>query len=425
MELKNLSFKNIIVATVGFLTVVTLPIVGTNLWETLDARYIMVIQSPLDGTLTVHTTAGLKWQGGGKVTTYPRRQELTFICPAVEKVKDKEGNITTISSARDLDTSLRVRFKEGGHASLCGAISWEMPLDPPNIVAIHQKFGSTEGIETQAVKKMMDAAVYMSGPLMSSTESSGGRRAELVQFINDQARNGVYVTSVTQSTTIDPLTKLEHIESTTQILRDDKGMPKRQQGSTIGEFSINLLPLSISEIRYDDVVEQQIADRQKATTRVQISLANAIAAQQDAITTEATGKANAAKAKWEQEIIKAKEVVIAQQQLEVATLKAQEAQQYKVEQELRGAGEAARKRLVMEADGALDPKLNAAIEINKMYADAIAKAQPGAWSPQFVFGGNGQQTGSAATSLVDLLTAKTAKDLALDMSLTGKSATQK
>jgi trimethylamine:corrinoid methyltransferase-like protein len=107
----------------------------------------------------------------------------------------------------------------------------------------------------------------------------------------------------------------------------------------------------------------------------------------------------------------------------VATQRAKVAEQYKREQILRGEGDAQAKTLRMNADGALDVKLAAAVEINLAYAQAIEKALPGAWSPQVVMGNGTGSGGNGATALVEMLTARTARELGIDMSVTkGKTA---
>ena len=394
---------------IAAVVIVLTPFLVGNLFENLDAHEVMVIQSPVSGDLTVHTDPGIKYQGFGKVTKYPRRAQYAFV---------NDGKV---------DNSKKLRFNDGGHANLSGAVSWEMPLTPEKIISIHKTFGNTEGVESAAVAKMIDAAVYLAGPLMSSTESSGERRAELVQFINDQAEHGVYVTQVKEKEVTDPMNdKNKKLITVTEIMRDEKGMPKRQQGSILQEFGIKLLPMSIQELKYDAIVEKQIAERQNATTQVQIAQANAKRAEQDAITIEKQGQAAAAKTKWEQETVKAKEVTLAQQKLEVATLAAKEAEAFKREQILRGEGEAARKQLVMNADGALDQKLEAYKDVQKQWAEAFAKYQ-GQMVPGVVMGGgNGSQTSMGnAQNFVDLMTMKAAKDLGLDMTVTGKTATNK
>lgn len=391
-------------AIAGVFFLLAVFVIPPQLFENLEANHVMVIQSPVDGTLNCYTNPGMQWQGMGKVTTYPRRGAYSF------------------DNAKE-DNSKKLRFNDGGHANLYGSVNWEMPLDCKSIIELHKNFGSAEGIQAQAVAKMVDIAIYLSGPMMSSTESSGERRAELVQLINDQAQHGVYRMVTKTVLRADPITGEKREYATVEIVRDAAGNPLRQQGSILEQFHITLLPISVTDIRYDSVVEKQIAQRQEATTQVQIAQANARRAEQDAITAAKQGEANAAKARWEQETIKAKEVTKAQQSLEVATLGAREAEQYKKEQILRGEGEAARKQLVMSADGALDQKLEAYKQVNKVWADAFSKFG-GAMVPAVQMGGaNGATAMASAQSLVDMLTAKTARDLSIDLSTQGKSAT--
>lgn len=396
------NFKGILGGLIALVLVVLVP----NFIENQDASELMVIQS-LNGDLNVYTEPGPHWQGFGKVTYYPRQAQYSFC----STVNDKQEVLCENANS----TAKRLRFNDGGHANLNGFVMWEMPTDAKSIIEIHKRFGSAESVQNRAVAKMIDGAVYLAGPLMSSTESSGARRAELVQYINDQAENGVYVTHSENVTVKDPITGQEKTDSVTKIALGTNGLPQRQQGSVLAELNIKLQPMSISELKYDNVVEKQIADRQKAITQVQNARANALRAEQDAITAAKQGEADAAKAKWEQEVIKAKLVTEAQQKLEVAQLATKEAEQFKLAEILKGQGEAERKRLVMAADGALDPKLKAYIEVNAKYADAISNYK-GNWVPGVVMGGVGGKS-NGAQDMIDLLSVKTAKELGLDMTM--------
>ncbi|MEJ0057272.1 MAG: hypothetical protein WDN75_17420 [Bacteroidota bacterium] len=68
----------------------------------------------------------------------------------------------------------------------------------------------------------------------------------------------------------------------------------------------------------------------------------------------------------------------------------------------------------MQADGALEMKLNAQVEVQKAWADAFSKYTPARSVPQFQTGAGGGN-GNGAISFMDIITAKTAKDFALDM----------
>lgn len=93
----------------------------------------------------------------------------------------------------------------------------------------------------------------------------------------------------------------------------------------IQAYNIKLSNLSINSINYDANVEAQIRDQQKLTMQVQTAIANAKKAEQDVLTAEQQGKADAAKAKWTQEVLKAKVVTAAEQEKAVAELNAKTA----------------------------------------------------------------------------------------------------
>lgn len=109
----------------------------------------------------------------------------------------------------------------------------------------------------------------------------------------------------------------------------------------------------------------------------------------------------------------------AEQRLAVADLDRKAAEQTKLQQILLGEGEAARKRLVLEADGALEAKLATYEKVAGTFAAAMRGSN---WVPSVVMaGGNGGGSASSgAVDLIGLLTAKTAKDLALDMNMRGQ-----
>ena len=165
----------------------------------------------------------------------------------------------------------------------------------------------------------------MTGPLMSSKESSAEKRNDLLSFIEDQSINGVYRTIQEDVKVHDDLMNTDKTVTVVKIVQDKNGLPMRQEQSTIKLYGITLQGLALNSIDYDAEVENQIKVQQQAYMQVQTAIANSKKAEQDAITTELQGKAAAAKAKWEQEVIKAQAITQAQQEKEVAALQAQTA----------------------------------------------------------------------------------------------------
>lgn len=405
--------SRIITGIVAGVAIVIAAIAGPNLVEDLDSSELMVIQSP-SGDLTVYTEPGWHYQGFGSVTKYKRRSEFSFVdaacLPKGTQIRPTGG--------------LTIRFYDGGSAMLCGTISWMMPTDPKAIIEIHRDFRSNEAFEAQAIRRSMEVAATFSGPTMGSFDSAAGKRNDLLQILNDQTLNGVYKTkSVTRR--VKDVTGVEKDVSIIEIQTDDKGVPIRAQASYVDKYKVTMLPMTISGFKYEDRVEAQIQQQQAATNEAIIAIANAKKADQDALTAEARGRAEATTAEWQQKTLAAKDIATAQSRVTIAEAALKEAELYKKSEILRGEGEAGRKKLVMEADGQLDIRLLAWKEVNLAYAEAIQNARPGAWVPTVnMTGAAGATTGNSAETLVQLMTAKTAKDMGVDFSALSDTSKQ-
>lgn len=358
-----------------------------KIFENVDADQIVCIQSPLSGDLAWHTSAGVKWQGFGKVTNYVKLDTYEFQVP--------------------------VRFNDGGHGTINGSLNYELPLAAEQLTQIHMKYGSQQAIQKSLVETVTNKCVYMTGPLMSSKESYAEKRTSLILYIEDQIQNGVYKTTQKDVKTKDPITGVEKTVAVVEITKDEKGLAARQEEAVLSSYGINTSNFAVVKLDYEKAVENQIKQQQELTMKVQTAVASSKEAEQRAITVAKEGEANAAAAKWAQEVEKAKAVTLAQQQFEVATLEAKSAEQEKRKQILLGEGEAARKRAIMQADGALQMKLTAYVETQKVWADAMSKmTQPVVPS---VMMGDGKGAGNGVTQFMELLSAKAARDLQADV----------
>jgi hypothetical protein len=287
--LTNMRPTKVLAFGLGILLIVFLLFSG-KMVENVDNSEIVIIQSPFTGKVTVHTTPGPVMQSFGTATHYRKSHQFWF------SKKNDEGS--------DEDQSIKIRFNDGGHGQISGSVRWYMPTDDMGILKLHTDFGSQDAIEQQLVRQVVTKSIYMTGPLMSSKESSAEKRNDLLSFIEDQCINKTV---------------------TVVKIMEQNNVPLRQEKSALMSYNISLQGLALNAIDYDDEVEQQIKVQQQAYMQVQTAIANSKKAEQDAITTELQGKASAAKAKWEQEVIKAQAVTQAQQEKEVAGLQAETA----------------------------------------------------------------------------------------------------
>jgi len=408
------------IGSVGLVAILTLVLflgvfaskVGTN----VDDAEILVTQDAYDGDITVYNTGGFKWIWFAGKIGYLKRGQLEFAPPV------DENNVSTVSLDSDEAKAygLRLRFNDKGGATLYSQFSYTMPTDKELIKRIRAKYPSEAAMERDLLRPVITKAVYMTGPTMSSEESTAVKRSELIGSIMDQINNGPYKTENIQVKIEDTLSGKPKTVTVARIVEDPTAPNgrARQEVSPLKEFGISVLNPEIKKIKYDEQVEDQIEAQRKITMDIQTAVAKTKEAEQNAIRAVEEGKANAATAKWAQETENAKDIALAEKNKTVAKLAKEAAKFTKEEQILLGQGEAERKRLVMKADGALEKKLKTYENVNAMYAKAMSDYK-GNWVSQVNMGGSGGSSSgkNTAQNMIDLLTVKTAKDLALDLSL--------
>ena len=131
----NMSMTKLVSLGTGLFAFFVVLVTSPQLVENVDAKDIVVIQSAISGDLAVYTEPGWRWQGFGKVTTYPRRDQFSFLIGKV----DSDGKT-------HLDESINTRFNDGGSGKLSGTLYWAMPITNEKIVKLHTDFGSIAAV---------------------------------------------------------------------------------------------------------------------------------------------------------------------------------------------------------------------------------------------------------------------------------------
>lgn len=387
-----------------------------------DAGNRTVVQYPT-GTLYVKFSPGwyMKWFG----TTTVYRDVLTFDF-------DKEANDYESS----LNTSgISVRYQDGGTGRVYGKARFSLPNDEVTMISLHKAFRSNDGVASKLIKTVSEEGMNLTAGLMSSEEAYAEKRGTFTQWAEEQIKGGKYQTELKQISTVDQGTGKRVTKNVPVIKYGNDGRPV-QLNSDFKDYGLAVTGFQITDWDFEAKTLAQISAKREATMAIITAKANAERAKQDALTAEEQGKANVMKAKYEKEVEKERAVVDAERAKEVAVIKAEQlvevatqqkleaeqkkltAAEYKQEQILRGEGDGEYKRLVMEADGALAQKLATYERVQNRFAQAIEKQK---WVPEIQMGvsNSNQSGGSAATTLIDMLNAKTAKELALDMRIIG------
>lgn len=389
------SISAIIFAVIAIVFLFLLPSVG----EDVPNEEIIVNQYPFTGKMAYWTTPGFKGQWFGRKTTYYKTQQFWF-------GSSDDDN-------RQQGTPIPVIFNDASDGLIYGSLRIKLPTDEEHLSRIQTDYNGMDRLMNDLVSQTVTKVIYASGPLMSAFESYAEKKNDLIEYITDQLNNGVYKTAVKVEETVDPVTGEKKTVKLATLIPDENapGGYKRSERSPFAYYGITIGSdqggqVSISKIDYSDKVKQQIAQQQEANMLIQTSKAKSAAAQQEAVRAEQEGKASAAKAKWEQEKIKAVEVTKAEQEYEVARLAALKAKEEAKRIEAEGEAKAAANRALVSAG--LTPLERATIEKETKIgvAEALSKTK---WPTVVMSGGNGQNNAmdvialKQMTDLVDKL----------------------
>lgn len=415
-KLPKLSFvKFVLIAAIAF------GVMTSTKWiETVEKGTYQVKQAAITGTMDAKMTPGIWYQGWGDIDPWPKAETFFFTSE-----KDAEGDTAA-------DNSIEVRFNDGSVAKISGTARVIMPISPAEAIALTTERGHKTYMDVQQklIFPTVRNVLRSTSNLMTARESYNEKRLDFVTWARDQIENGVYQTDEVVATVEDLVTG-EKVRKNIKVIRRDKNGQPMYQANPLGDTGIRLVNFEIKSFKYEDKVRKQISKQQEARMNVETAKAKAEEARQEELRTIAEGKQKVAAAKYEQEQEKIRAVVSAQKDKEVAELQAAKllevaklnkaaAAENKAANILDGQGIAEKNRLILQSDGALDKKLDAYIMVNKNYAKAISDYD-GNWVPTTVLGGGeGGEAGGGAQALIQMLSVKTAKELALDTTIRGK-----
>lgn len=409
--------KRIIMLVVGLAAVLTVALSAGGLFETNKAGKIQVKQAIVTGTMTCRTEPGTYLQMFGDIHTY--KEALTFYFTADTETGEKR------------DQSLATRFNDGSKARVSGSVRIILPKNCEKLIDLHKKFRSQDGVMHELVLPAVRKALFNTGPHMSAAESYAERRVEFAALLEDQLVNGIIMVDKRREKRPDIITGKEKDVWVVEKRQCSKEGPRCVGGfvrdpSAFHQFGVRVTNMAIDRIDYSKQVHKQIEQQRQARMDIITQQAQAKRAEARASKADAEAKAQIAETRAKEEVAKTQMIVRAEAKKKQAVLKAEQMRDVaKLDMEaaglekkadiLRGEGESARRRLVMQADGALDKKLKAWLEAQKAFAAAIGGAKPGAIVPQVVMGSS-TSGGNPMNSLFGLWAAKAAKDLNLDLS---------
>lgn len=415
--------------------IVLILLIGVVLFNQIVGKVVsgtyVTKQAAITGTMTAHMKPGWYPLMFGDDIVWPKSE--TYFATADKDAKDDV----------DEDMSIAAQFNEGSKVAISATARIILPTDEQQAIDIVNKYGyrSYTSLRDKHILPILRKAIRNTASLMTAVESYATKRTDFQVWVADQLENGLYVLETDQrkvkadESCIDSEKKKCEMKSEPYKvikMQADGITPVREAKKSLVP-GITILNFEVKSFEYDTKVKEQIAKQQTARMDVQTAIANAKKAEQERIAAEALGKKAVTEAEYKELEIKARQIVVAQREKEVAELAGEkrknvakldrDAAEFKKQEEiLLGQGEAERKKLVMMADGALKQKLEAIQAMNKDWANAFATRKV----PAYVnYGGSGKNGVAGSTDLESqqfqqLVNLKLMETIGLDMEIQKK-----
>ncbi len=377
--------------------------IGMNMIGDNNNGYYQIVEAFYTGSLSARYDPGMYRKMLADVYTYKIEDAYDFV-----KVDD------------DNDSRVDVRFNDGGIAKISGNVRFRIPRVDEYLFKIHKHFRGNKEMVHECILQLVNESVILTAALMSSEEAYTTKRSAFSEMSRDQVMDGVYLTESRITLDKDPDTGEPVRKEIVDIMRGPDGKSVRKE-NPLEDYGIQIAQFIIKEIDYEQATLNQIKAKREALQAIATAKAAADKAIQDKKTAEETGKKAVTEAEYTARVDMQRDIVVAEQQrdsaitisqarLSVAKLNRQKAEQYKMEQILKGDGEAEKRRKVMLADGALAQRIQTYKEVIGYWAVAYAKHRP---TPEIEVGNN--KADNNGYSLLLAINEHVQKDLGLDL----------
>jgi hypothetical protein len=404
MEIEKTTIVKLVVGVIAAITLLSF-----NPFSYNHAGERTVVEQ-MDGKQFVQFTPGVYYAGFlAKHKEWPNQISVSY---QAEK-PDMELSDGTIEIGK-----IQIRF--GGDATtafVSGITQYILPIDDKEMIIMHNTHRTPQSLVSKRLAPYTKECLQSSAQLISSEAHYSGGRAQMAQDYLDQLKNGVFILKTSDRVVYDSLAKeTKRVYETNQVT-DKLGNSKRKF-SSIKEYGIQVSDAQITDVNYEKRVDDMLGKKIDASTKASVSKQELLTAQQQQLTAKAKGEQRLVEIEYQQKQEQTKQVVAAQTKVEVAKqdmeqqrIQAQAAELESKKIKTLADANAYAKRTEIQANGALEQKLAAYVKIQSYWADAFGKYQ-GNVVPQIQSGGS---NGNGALNFMELMGAKAAKDLTLDL----------
>ena len=389
----------------------------------------------IGGTESVATDIGYHWKGFGRATAWKQAQTIQFV--AGNKI---EGDDTS-GAVQDY----RIVFLGNVDGVVEASTRFRLPQGD-QFLKIAQEYRTPENFQATALTPAIKETLQATASLMSADDYFAGARSEFGNEFENQLRQGIYVTKRKEVERKVVRSRNEgnalltgagedegsnRVEFVTEKVVDKDGKPVRkvQQFVTMG---VDVVEARITNVDPNPQYKQRMQKVQQALAELAIARQDRLKEEEQKLLVTARGEKEVEQKRQETLRDQIEQTTKAQTDKKLAIISAEREKESaeiarltsiellekaKIDAQATKTladAEAYAKEAVIKADGALDKKLAAYVEVQKAFAEAFSKAPV----PSVNMAGNGNTgRGGEAQDFLSLLTVKAAKDLQLDMSV--------
>lgn len=377
-----------------------------------EAGYSYLVQYATGKQVSV-LTPGWKLKLYGEVTPFKKVMTVRFTKKDIP--------------ASGRDNPINIRFNDAVTADVSTAVRFRLPEDEETFKTMAVEFRTQTNLVANALMPTVREVVRNSGRMLSAQDYISGKGGEFEQAIQEQLESGIYIleTREIKNSTADSV--VHEGQRTTQnsrtiryevhVKKDTKGEPIRKI-HPLKQYNIYIAQTAIEDVDPEPKFKNMLAQQRDAAAQANVEKQKAQKAEYEKQRIIAEGESQKAQIRVSKEKEQIETLINAETQMKEAEIRKKteqaglEADKLKAKRiDVIASAEANKKRKIMLADGALEKKLATLEKIHAKYAEAMTGTQ---MVPSVVIG-ESKGGGKNATELVNLLTAKTAMDLRLDM----------
>ncbi len=400
------------------------------------------------GSEEVVTDVGYKFYPFGRYNSWKRAMSVQAVSGEISEGLRAEKDTNNASASL---APMNIMFLDQVDANAQATVRFSIPSDRESFLRLTHEYRSPDNLLRTALIPAFKETLQANASLMAAEEYYSGGRTEFNSEFENQMSNGIYLvkreevlmkTNRRQRSSANASLGTEQAEygedtKTMFIVKkvvDSNGQAKRKKQRFI-EFGITVVSALVTDMHPNKKFVERMQLKQKASADRAIAREQRVQEEEQRLLAIARGEREVAQrqAKAKVEQIQKTTEAETDKQLAITSaekLKAEAAitkdtaeinyQTAKIKANTKrtlAEAEAYQKKVILQADNALAQKLDAEIQIQKLWADAFSKRKV----PSTVFGGgqSGSPVGSDAEvkAFMQMLTLDAAKRLNYDRDL--------